>query len=82
MYNVYILVTEKLMTMFENKETKTTKTETSDYQTYNIYLYTHSEQFFKGAGLSWKFSDYNDLLKLKSSVLRYSKDMGFYITNI
>ena len=48
MYNVYILVTENLMTMFENKETKTTKTETSDYQTYNIYLYTHSEHFFRG----------------------------------
>ena len=50
-----ILVTEILMTMFEYKETKTTKTETSDYQTYNIYLYTHSEQFYEGAGLSWKF---------------------------
>ena len=44
MYNVYILVTENLMTMFENKETKTTKTETSDYQTYNIYLYPASDR--------------------------------------
>ena len=50
-----ILVTENLMTMFENKETKTTKTETSDYQTYNIYLYTHSEQFLRGLDCGGNF---------------------------